>query len=175
MEQDITLDELSAALKNMKNNKSPGSDGFPADFFKVFWSKLKFFVYRSIKTSIKTGSLPLTMRQCIISCLPKGNKNREYLKNWRPISLLNVTYKIFSSAIANRIKNNLNYIISDTQTGFLNNRFIGESTRIIYDIMEACESKHIPGLLMMIDFEKAFDSVLLEIFKKSDDFLQFWT
>ena len=159
MEKSITLDELSHSLKKMKNNKTPGSDGFPVEFFKVFWNKLIFFVFRSLQESYQTSLLPLTMRQCIISCLPKGNKNREYLKNWRPISLLNVTYKLCSSVIANRIKEHLDIIISNTQTGFISNRFIGESTRLVYDLMNICEKKNITGLLMLIDFEKAFDSV----------------
>ena len=82
------------------------------------------------------GKLPQTLRTCVITCLPKQNKSREYLKNWRPISLLNVVYKIASSSIANRLKTVLNDIISKTQNGFLDGRYIGESTRIVYDIMQ---------------------------------------
>ena len=51
IEGDITIIELGDALKNMNNNKSPGSDGFPADFYKVFWSKLKYFIFRAINES----------------------------------------------------------------------------------------------------------------------------
>ena len=81
------------------------------------------------------------MKQCVITCLPKGDKAREEIKNWRPISLLNVSYKLASAAIANRLKTVLNSIIAKTQTGFLQNRFIGECTRLIYDIMNNCEKK----------------------------------
>ena len=63
-----------------------------------------------------------------------------------------------SSVIANRMKPELNRIISDSQTGFLKGRSMGESTRLIYDLLHYTEVNRIPGLLMAIDFEKAFDS-----------------
>ena len=118
----------------MKNNKSPGSDGVPADFYKVFWSKIKFFVF-CFTLCFAGKELSTTMKQTTLSCIPKGNKPRHFLKNWRPISLLNVTYKLASATIASRLKSVLNSLISPTQTGFLPDRFIGENTRLIYDIV----------------------------------------
>ena len=94
----------------------------------------------------------------MITCLPKQNKSREYLQNWRPIFLLNVVYKIASASIANRLKTVLNLIISAPPNGFLDGRSIGKSTRIVYDIMNHCEHFEKDGLLLVIDFEKAFDS-----------------
>ena len=99
----LTINEISKALKAMKNQKCPGIDGFPAEFFKVFWAKLKFFVLRSLNNGYNTGQLSISLRQCIISCLPKGDKPRQFLKNWRPILLLSVVYKIASSALAARL------------------------------------------------------------------------
>ena len=104
LEGELKLEEISKALYTMKNNKSPGVDGFPAEFFKVFWEKLKFFVLRALNTAFTTGRMSVTMRTCIINCLPKGNKPREFLNNWRPISLLSVLYKLASAAIADRLK-----------------------------------------------------------------------
>ena len=144
----------------MKNNKCPGIDGFPAEFFKVFWGKLKFFVLRGLNHGYRCGEMSISMRTCIISCLPKGDKPRMFLKNWRPISLLSVVYKIASSAIANRLKSVLDQIISKFQTGFLKGRFIGENTRLVYDIMHYIEKKNLPGLLMLVDFQKAFDCLM---------------
>ena len=81
------------------------------------------------------------------------------LKNWRPISLLSVLYKIASSSIAARLKPLLPKLIDKAQTGFIQGRFIGEGTRLIYDLMNYTEQRDIDGLLMLIDFEKAFDSI----------------
>ena len=159
LEGELTLEEISIALKNMKHNKTPGIDGFPSEFFKTFWLNLKHFVLRSLNSSFKKGEFSISLRRTIITCLPKGNKPREKLKNWRPLSMLSVLYKIASASLANRVKPVLNKIISKIQTGFVPGRYIGESTRLVYDLMHHTEEKNIPGLLMLIDFEKAFDSI----------------
>ena len=87
LEGELKLEELRKDLYEMKNNKSPGVDGFPAESFKVFWEKLKFFVLRALNAAFTTGRMSVTMRTCIINCLLKGNKPREFLNNWRPILL----------------------------------------------------------------------------------------
>ena len=117
------------------------------------------FLLRSYNKSFDKGELSITQKQGIISILPKGDKPREFLKNWRPISLLNVSYKVISACIANRIKQVLSFLIHENQKGFLKNRFIGENTRIIYDTLYTAKENNIPGMLLLIDFEKAFDSV----------------
>ena len=78
-----------------------------------------------------------------ITCIPKGGKIRNELKNWRPITLLNSVYKFYSSIIANRIKNILPKLIFPDQKGFINGRFIGENTRLIYDVINECNNKTI--------------------------------
>ena len=110
----LTLDEISAALNSMKNKKCPGIDGFPVAFFKVFWTKLKYFVLRAL--NFESGELSVFLRQCVITCLPKGDKARHFLKNWRPISLLSVIYKIASLSLALRLRPVLNKLISNTQS-----------------------------------------------------------
>ena len=92
IEGPLTITEIGTALKEMKHNKTPGIDGFPAEFYKMFWGKLKYFVLRALNYSFQRGTLPLCLRQTIISCLPKGNKQWDLLK--RPISLSSVLYKI---------------------------------------------------------------------------------
>ena len=108
----------------------------------------------------------------IITLIPKGNKDRQYLRNWRPISLLNVLYKIASSCIANRMKKKNAFNI-ESQKGFMSGRFIGENIRLLYDIMKYTDINDIPGLLLLIDFEKAFDFISLEFIMQLLDFLNF--
>ena len=115
LEGEIKLKELSDALKNMKNEKSPVLDGFTVEFFKMFWTDLKFIILRSINYGYHTGSLSVTQKQGVITCLPKPNKSRHYLKNWTPISLLNVVYKLASSVISNRLKTVLDKLINQDQ------------------------------------------------------------
>ena len=87
--------------------------------------------------------------------------------------MLCVVYKLASGAIANRIKPFLNFLINNEQTGFVPGRFIGESTRLIYDIMHYTQKAQIPGLLILIDFQKAFDSISWNFIYKTLSFLGF--
>ena len=95
--------ELENVLKKMKNNKTPSIDGISCEFLKVFGSKLNNLVTRALNRCFEKGMLSTTLRKCVITCIPKGNKSRIQLKNWHPISLLCVTYKLASGAIANRL------------------------------------------------------------------------
>lgn len=119
MDRKISENEIYEVLKNMKNNKSPGSDGYTVEFFKFFWVDLKEFILKSINCIFSKKELPISQRLGIISCLPKGDKPRQFLKNWRPITLLNVIYKLISGCPSSRIKSTLDYLISDTQSGAL--------------------------------------------------------
>ena len=169
----ISKSECLAALRNMKNGKSPGLDGYTAEFYKFFWSDLHPFLLNSLNYAYHTGSFSITQRQGVITCLPKDGKPKEYIKNWRPISLLNVDYKIASSSLANRMKNVLDKLISETQTGFLKGRYIGENTRFLYDLVERLNKENLPGILVLVDFEKAFDSLEWNFISKTLDFFGF--
>jgi len=91
--------------------------------------------------------------------IPKKDKSLCYIKNWRPISLLNCAYKIAAKSIANRIKRTLPLVIVSDQTGFQKNRFIGENITLSNSILSYTDIEKIPGLLLFIDFEKAFDTL----------------
>ena len=156
---DFTEEEIKKTIKNMANNKTPGTDGFPIEFYKFFWTDISKYLISSIMCSFNSSSLSINQRRGIITCLPKGNKDRTRLKNWRPITLLNSDYKIISNVLANRLKQFLPNIINQDQKGFIKGRFIGENTRLIYDIISKLDSSQTNGLLMLLDFEKAFDSV----------------
>ena len=150
----------------MKNDKSPGLDGFTVEFFKFFWIDLGNFILRSLNFGYNNGTLSVTQKQGIITCLPKQDKNRVFLKNWRPISLLNVIYKLASSVIANRIKTQLSNVIHEDQKGFIAGRYIGENVRLIYDVLFETKKQNIPGMILSVDFEKAFDTVSWKFIEK---------
>ena len=165
LEGELTESEILAVLKKMKNDKSPGSDGFTVEFFKFFYNDLKVFIRKSINEGYRDGKLSITQRQGIITCLPKGEKPKHSFKKWPPITLLNVIYKLASGSKAERIKQVLDKLISKEQTGFMSGRYIGENTRLIYDILHITKLD-IPGLLLIIDFEKAFDSISWKFIEK---------
>ena len=119
------------------------------------------------------GELSISQKQGVVTCIPKENKPKLYLKNWRPITLLDTVYKIASGSIANRIKPNLDSLIDKDQTGFIQGRYMGENTRLLYDLINHTEQKEIPGRLLLIDFEKAFDSLSWSFIRKALKFLNF--
>ena len=102
LDNPITKLELDEALTNMKNNKFPGLDGYSAEFFFKFWPQLGHFFLECIKECFENDCLIDSMSQGLITCLPKSGKARNLLKNWRPISLLNTTYKLISSVLTTR-------------------------------------------------------------------------
>ena len=165
-EGNITYEEVQEIIKDMKNEKTPGIDGFPVEFYNFLGVDIGQFLVESLQEAFRTGQLSITQKRGIITCIPKGNKPREFLKNWRPISLLNTDYKILTSILAKRMKAVLKHIISNNQKGFLKDRYIEENTRLVYDLIDYCKTNNKEGLLLMIDFEKAFDSVEWGYIKK---------
>ena len=143
----------------MNKNKSPGSDGITTEFYKLYWNDIKTYLINSFNYSLLYGNLTDFQKQGIITLIPKSLKELCFLENWRPISLLNVDYKIATKAIANRMKLILPSIISHQQTGFIKGRYIGENIRLLFDVLEYINEQELSSLLFFSDFEKAFDSV----------------
>ena len=83
---------------------------------------------------------------------------------------MNVVYQLASSVIANRVKQTLQDLIHENQIG---GRFIGENIRLIYDVLFETKQQNIPGLILSIDFEKAFDTVSWKFISKSLDYFNF--
>ena len=88
----LTLKEISGVLYNMKHDKSPGITGFTTELFKTFWRQLGQFVLRSLNFGYTNGKLSITQRQGVITCIPKENKPKQFLKDWRPLTLLDIVY-----------------------------------------------------------------------------------
>ena len=126
------------------------------------------------------GEMSCSQKQAVITLIEKKGKNRSFVENWRPISLVNVDTKIMSKVIASRTKSVLPNIIHHNQTGYVKDRFMGETIRSIYDIMDYTVEENIQGLLIFIEFEKAFSNSVgwdflfkcLEAFNFGSDFLR---
>ena len=155
----LSLVEIGKALKQLKNDKSPGNDGFTTNFYKFFWPDIKHLLFESYNYSFETGMLINDQKRGILNLIPKADKDLRFLKNWRPVSLLNTDYKILTKALANRIQKVLPKLIQADQVGYMKNRYIGENIRIIEDIMNYTDLERLPGFIILVDFEKAFDSV----------------
>ena len=96
----------------LKNNKTLGTDGFSAEFYKFFWSDLDTEITASFDYAFQKGSLSIGQKRAVISLIPKKNRDRTLLENLQPISLINVDYKILTKSIARRLEKFLPKIIN---------------------------------------------------------------
>ena len=158
----LSYNECFKIFCDMKNNKSPGSDGLNAEFYKAFWPSIGNLVVESLNTSFERGELSPSQKRSIITLLAKSDSDRQLLKNWRPISLLNIDYKIASNVLANRMKTVLPTLIHQDQVGYLKGRQITDAVRAIADTIHYTDTKNNPGLLLFLDFRKAFDTINFE-------------
>ena len=158
LDEPLSADECHKAHINMKSDKSPGSDGLPAEFYNFFWDEIGKALVDVLNFCFNSGLLTESMRLAIISLLYKKG-DIELLKNWRPISLLNVYYKIGSKAFANRLQLILPSILNSDQTCSVPGRSIFENLMMARDSIDYCQEKKLPLALIKIDQEKAFDGV----------------
>ena len=158
-EGDISPEEIKSILESFQNNKSPGNDGIPIEFYKTCWNLISDSFIECVNESFKFGEMSNTQRKAVITLIEKQGKDGTLMENWRPISLINVDAKIISKVIAARVKNVLPSIIHHNQTGYVKDRYIGDTVRSIFDIMEFTNYENIPGILIFIDFRKAFDTL----------------
>ncbi len=179
VDKELTLEELGQVIKSMPNGKTPGCDGLPVEFYKVFWNRIGDWVLDAFNYAFQEGTLHIYTRRGVITLIPKKDKDPHYIKNWRPLTLLNCDYKILANTLTNRLKACLQKLIHSDQTGFMKNRFIGENIRKILDIVEYTEQEDIPALLISVDFEKCFDRVewsavqgALKYFNFGDNFIK---
>lgn len=154
----LTIEECAKVLKTLKNGRSPGNDGITVEFYKKYWPVFGGLLVKSLNYSYVQGELSSSQKQAVITLIDKG-KDRTQLKNWRPISLLNVDYKIATKTLAKRITPLLPTLIHHNQVGYVQGRNILDNIRTIDDILKYTKAANIPGILLCIDFKKAFDSL----------------
>jgi len=113
----------------------------------------------SYKEAFRSRKLSISQRRGIISFIPKSDSDLTEVSSWRPITPLNVDYKILTKIIANRIETFLPKLIHSDQTSFVKGRYIGQNIRLLNGIMAYTNIEKLPGILLFVDFEKAFDSI----------------
>ena len=134
-----SIEECGVAVNNLKCNKSPGLDGLTSEFYKTFWDDIKILFYSALKQIFENKEMSFSQRLAIMTLIHKKG-DKKLLKNYRPISLTNIDYKIIAFVFAKRLQNILDRLISKSQTAYIKGRFIGENARIILDIFEYCEN-----------------------------------
>ena len=156
--QEFTEKEIKEAIFQMEHNKAPSPDGFPAEFYQVFWDVIKDDMLDLFR-DFHNGTLSLfSLNFSTIILLPKCAEAMK-IQQYRPICLLNVSFKIFTKVATNRIMSVAQKVISPTQTAFIPGRNIMEGVVILHETMHELHRKNKSAVIFKIDFEKAYDNV----------------
>ena len=155
----ISVDECKQSVDSLKLCKTPGCDGLSAEFYQFFWKEIESLYMDCIYAAFDTKKLHDSALKGIISLIPKKDKDLRYIKNWRPLTMLNTDYKILATALANRIKTILDYLIAEDQTGFMAGRQISCTIRKVNDLVHLGNYTNTPGFVVNADFEKCFDTI----------------
>jgi exonuclease III len=159
-EGDVSVEDAGNALKSMKNGSSPGCDGLTTEFLKLFWTRINHMLVNSYKAAFTSGELSTTQRRGVLTLLHKGKElPREELDNWRPISLTNTDYKILAKVLAHRLQHVIKSIINENQVGYMKGRNIGTILRLIDDTINYMDFNDLPGMILAVDYTKAFDTI----------------
>ena len=132
----LTYSECFKVLSTFENNKTPGNDGLSIEFYKYFWPEIGTILVDSLNFAYIHRKLSNSQKEAVITLIEKKDKDRRLIKNWRPISLVNVDVKIGSKAIAKRLEKVLLHIIHHDQNVFVKGRTIFDAVRTITDVME---------------------------------------
>ncbi|CAI5983619.1 unnamed protein product [Closterium sp. NIES-65] len=153
-----TEDEVRKAIRELAPRKSPGADGLPKELFDYNWGLLGPVLMDLVRSFTGGEALPHTVSTAVTILLhKKGDKGD--LGNYRPITLLSTVCKIIAKVMASRLKVVLHEVISEDQYGFLPGRQLADAVSVVADAIEAGANGKEDWYLMMIDFQKAFDSI----------------
>uniref|UniRef100_A0A670K0T0 Reverse transcriptase domain-containing protein n=1 Tax=Podarcis muralis TaxID=64176 RepID=A0A670K0T0_PODMU len=164
----ITQQEIESAIQNMQLGKSPGPDGLTSKYYKILREYLTQPLMEVCNQIMEGKGAPESWKEAFITLILKLESEKTQLKNYRPISLLNVDYKIFADILASRFKKVLNEVIHKDQAGFLPGRHLSDNTRNIIDVLELLQTNlNTKAVLIFIDAEKAFDNISWKFMKEN--------
>ena len=154
----LSINNLREALKSCKDS-TPGLDGIPYSYYKIFGNELLPLVLESWEFSNVTGRLPQSQSTSVISLIPKAGKDKHEIKNWRPISISSCDLKIITKAYSLKVGTFLGDIISESQMGYVPGRDINFNNRILNVALEYCKSSNLDYSITSLDAQKAYDSI----------------
>lgn len=158
LERRFLWDEIDMALKEGSDNKAPGPDGLNFKWLKSILPDMEQKVMVFFEHFYDRGEFPSGANSSFISLIPKI-KDAKHMYEFRPISLINCSIKLLFKVLANRLKPCLQSLIAEEQFAFLPGRFICDGILLANEVIHSMRKSGEDGIIMKIDFAKAYDSV----------------
>ena len=156
---DITIADLKTALSEMETDKSPGPNGLTVRFFRTFFNFLAPILFLLIKNIFITETIPSKIQLAYMTLLLKDVKASEEPRNYRPISLLNVEFKLITKALVNKIKPHMSSMVHENQACSIAGRSILDHNHYIRDLISYAHDRGGASFILSLDQAKAFDRV----------------
>ena len=166
LEIGITKERIEKTIKKLGKNKTPGSDGLTYEFYQKFWPELQDIFMFQLNEGIERGELSTSQKQNVIRLIPKKDKDKTKIKNWRPLTLGQGDTKIDSKTLADMMVEVMADLIHPNQLAYIKKRFIGEGIQLIEGIINYIKEKGISGYFFAVDFLKAFDQYEWEFWER---------
>ena len=174
LERDITVEEVQAAMEHLPLGKQAGPNRVPNIVYRTLSKHFAPKLARVINEAIKGEPLPKAMLEGDITLLHKKN-SREDIRNYRPITLLNADYKVYTRVLARRMRTVVHQFVSESQKGFVPDTFIADCSMLM-NLVESWvndDPEDRQGVMLFLDMEKAFDRVSYTYLNEALDTLGF--
>ena len=173
VDKEITKEEMKKTAKKMRKGAATGIDGVPAEFYQEFDYVVEWLHELLLGEMKEKGEMTASMRTAVVILLfKKKEKNR--IENYRPISLLTADYKLIAKILTERMKKVLKMVIGPEQQGFIDDGDIMGNLLLVKEIIEHCEEEDMEGMMIMMDFMKAYDRVDRETVMLTMKAMNFW-
>eukprot|EP00253_Pinus_taeda_P015345 PITA_15345 len=158
LDKEVTIEEIEWSILSMAQDKAPGPNGFTVAFYRTHWEIIKKDFVRMVKNFFSKSKLGNNIKSSHLALIPK-DPNPQSFDRFQPISLCNVSYKIITKILANRIKKLLPSLISENQGGFVPKRHITDNVILIQEAIHSSINRKEKGMIIKLDMANAFDRV----------------
>lgn len=136
LEAPLQLQELHTTLQNMQSWRAPGIDTLTLEFYRMFWDILWKDLLDVFNECLASGSVPVSGKRGVLTWLPKKGHLQD-IRNWHPMSLLCVNYKLLSKVLASRLGKVMEQVIHRDQTYYVPGRSMVGNIHLIRDVLNA--------------------------------------